>query len=125
MNIGALLAGLFSGMLGSMGLGGGTILIIYLTFLRHEKQLTAGGINLIFFIPIALISVFIYAKKKDIKWKKIVPIILGGILGCISGIFSVEIIGDTRLAKFFGIFLCLLGIKEIISTVKLYLQKGD
>ena len=50
MNISALLAGLFSGILGSMGLGGGGILIIYLSLFTATEQLKAQGINLIFFI---------------------------------------------------------------------------
>ena len=69
MNISALLAGLFSGILGGMGLGGGGILIIYLSLFTDIKQLTAQGINLLFFIPIGLIALTIYAFKKQIKWK--------------------------------------------------------
>ena len=61
MNIAALLAGLFSGILGSMGLGGGAVLVIYLSLFTETKQLTAQGINLLFFIPIAAVSVIIYS----------------------------------------------------------------
>lgn len=125
MNIAALSAGLLSGIIGSMGLGGGTVLIIYLSFFKHEKQITAGGINLLFFIPIAVISVIIYAKAKDIKWKLIIPIIIGGIIGCFIGIFLGKTIGNVWLAKAFGGFLCFLGVKEIINTVKLYLKKPE
>ena len=49
MNIGALLAGLFSGIIGGMGLGGGAVLIIYLTVFKNTEQLRAQGINLLFF----------------------------------------------------------------------------
>ena len=52
MNISALLAGLFSGILGSMGLGGGAVLVIYLSLFTNTKQLSAQGINLIFFITL-------------------------------------------------------------------------
>ena len=48
MNIGALLAGLLSGIIGGMGLGGGAVLIIYLTVFMDIKQLSAQGINLLF-----------------------------------------------------------------------------
>ena len=72
MSISALLAGLFSGILGSMGLGGGAILVIYLSLFTNTEQLRAQGINLLFFIPIALISVIIYSKAKKIKWKIII-----------------------------------------------------
>ena len=69
MNIAALLAGLFSGILGSMGLGGGGVLIIYLSLFTETEQLKAQGINLLFFIPIAAASVIIYSLKGLIKWK--------------------------------------------------------
>ncbi len=119
MKILALLAGLFSGLIGSMGLGGGAVLIIYLSVFANTKQLKSGGINLLFFIPIALFSVIIYNKKGLIKWKTVIPIAIGGIIGGFIGIFLAEKIGNNLLSKAFGIFLCVLGLKEIITTVKL------
>ena len=56
MNIAALLAGLMSGIIGGMGLGGGAVLIIYLTIFQGVEQLQAQGINLLFFIPIASLA---------------------------------------------------------------------
>ena len=115
MNIGALLAGLFSGIIGGMGLGGGAVLIIYLSVFKDVEQLKAQGINLLFFIPIALVAVIIYAFKKQIKWKLTIPIAIGGILGAAGGFFLTDIIGGNFTAKLFGGFLILLGIKEIFS----------
>ena len=69
MNIAALLAGLFSGIIGGMGLGGGAVLIMYLAVFTDTSQLKAQGINLLFFIPIGTLAVIIYAIKKKIKWK--------------------------------------------------------
>ena len=115
MNIAALLAGLFSGIIGGMGLGGGAVLIIYLSVFKDVEQLKAQGINLLFFIPIALVAVIIYALKKQIKWKLTIPIAIGGILGAAGGFFLTDIIGGNFTAKLFGGFLILLGIKEIFS----------
>ena len=115
MNIGALLAGLFSGIIGGMGLGGGAVLIIYLSVFKDIEQLKAQGINLLFFIPIALVAVIIYALKKQIKWKLTIPIAIGGILGAAGGFFLTDIIGGNFTAKLFGGFLILLGINEIFS----------
>lgn len=118
MNILALLAGLLSGIIGAMGLGGGAVLIIYLTLFTDTNQLKAQGINLFFFLPIALIAVVIYAFKKEIEWKKIIPIALGGILGSFLGIFLGTFIGGDFLSKLFGGGLVLLGLKEIICLKK-------
>ncbi len=118
MSISALLAGLFSGIIGGMGLGGGAVLIIYLTVFKDMPQLKAQGINLLFFIPIAITAVTIYAFKKQIKWHVTVPLALGGILGAVGGFYLTDIIGGDLTAKLFGGFLILLGIKEIFYKDK-------
>lgn len=118
MNIGALFAGLFSGIIGGMGLGGGAVLIIYLTVFQNVEQLQAQGINLLFFIPIAITAVIIYTFKKQIKWRVTLPIAIGGIVGAVAGFFLTDIIGGNFTAKLFGGFLILLGLKEIFSKTK-------
>ena len=118
MNIGALLAGLFSGLIGAMGLGGGAVLIIYLSLFTDISQLKSQGINLIFFIPIALIAVVIYAVKKQIKWKLTLKISLFGMLGTVSGWLLAGVLGGEIVAKIFGGLLVLLGVKEIFGRKK-------
>ena len=70
---------------------------------------------MLFFIPIALVAVIIYAFKKQIKWKLTIPIAIGGILGAAGAFFLTDIKGVNFTAKLFGGFLILLGIKEIFS----------
>ena len=118
MNIAALLAGLLSGIIGGMGLGGGAVLIIYLSIFKDTDQLQSQGINLLFFIPIALLAVIIYAFKKQIKWSATLPIATGGIFGAIGGFFLSNIIGSNFTAKLFGAFLILLGLKELFLKNK-------
>lgn len=118
MNITALLAGLLSGIIGGMGLGGGAVLIIYLTVFKDVEQLRAQGINLLFFIPIASVAVTIYAIKKQIKWRVTIPIAVGGILGAAGGFFLTDFLGGNLTAKMFGGFLIFLGIKELFFKRK-------
>ena len=115
MNIAALLAGLFSGILGAMGLGGGAVLIIYLTLFTETEQLTAQGINLLFFIPTALLAVIIYAVKKKIKWRLTVKISLWGLLGTALGMSLTNLLGGELTAKIFGGLLILMGLLEIFK----------
>ena len=49
------IAAFLTGILAAMGVGGGMILIVYLTFFVGVPQLSAQGINLIYFIPIAIL----------------------------------------------------------------------
>ncbi|MEE1075288.1 MAG: TSUP family transporter [Acutalibacteraceae bacterium] len=115
MTIAALLAGLFSGILGAMGLGGGAVLIIYLTLFTETEQLTAQGINLLFFIPTALLAVIIYAVKKKIKWRLTVKISLWGLLGTALGMSLTNLLGGELTAKIFGGLLILMGLLEIFK----------
>mgnify|MGYP002685800491 CR=1 FL=1 len=79
------IAALLTGVFASLGVGGGMILIIYLTMFAGEDQLSAQGINLLFFIPIAVLSVIIHTKNRFIEWGKIIPAIITGIIGAIAG----------------------------------------
>lgn len=115
MNISALLAGLFSGILGGMGLGGGGILIIYLSLFTETKQLTAQGINLLFFIPIGILALIIYTIKKQIKWKAVFKFSIWGLLGSATGLYFTGFLGGEITGKLFGGLLVILGIIEIFK----------
>lgn len=112
MSIWALLAGLISGLIGAMGLGGGAVLIIYLNLFTDTKQLTAQGVNLLFFIPIALVAVIVYAIKRQIKWKLTLKIALWGLLGAAVGLWLTDILGGEITGKIFGGLLVIMGLKE-------------
>ena len=118
-----VVAGFFSGAIGAMGLGGGAVLLIYLALFKDMNQLRAQGINLIFFIPVALLSIIIYAVKKQIKWKTVLPLAGAGLLGAAAGFFLSGAIGDKVIAKIFGGLLCLMGIWQIISAFKVKNKK--
>ncbi len=115
MNISALLAGLFSGLTASMGLGGGAVLIIYLTLFAEVDRITAGGINLLFFIPISLLAVIIYGIRGEIKWKTVIPISLFGLPGAVLGMRLIDILGTQWTGKLFGAILIFMGLKETFS----------
>ncbi len=114
----ALLAGIFSGVIASMGMGGGAVLLIYLNLFTTISGLAAQGINLIFFIPTAVFSLIIYIKNKEIKWKNIIPITIFGILGAGLGLFLTRFLETALLTKLFGGFLIIIAIKEIFSKDK-------
>ncbi len=117
MNITALLAGLFSGIAGAMGLGGGAVLIIYLNLLTETDSVTARGINLIFFIPISLLAVIIYAFRGEIKWKTVIPLALFGFLGAVGGILLTNFISSEIIGKIFGGLLIIMGVRETFFGV--------
>ena len=107
-----------TGILASMGLGGGMILILYMTLIAGMEQLTAQGINLLFFIPIAAAALIIHTRNKLVKWKKIVPAIICGVLSAVAGTYIARAIGNDYLTKIFAVFVLITGIKELFTKVK-------
>ena len=104
-----------SGFIASLGLGGGMVLIIYLAIFTGMEQLEAQGINLIFFIPIALISIILHTKSKLIIWKKIIPSIITGIIAALIFCLVASMLGSEILSKIFSVFIIIIGIRELIK----------
>ena len=125
MNISALLAGLLSGISGAMGLGGGTVLIIYLSLFTKTPQLKSQGINLIFFIPCAIIAIILYSKNKLLEWKLALKISVFGILGAFLGLFVAKNLESETVAKIFGIMLIFLGVKNFFSKKRKNLAEKE
>jgi len=108
-----VIAGFFSGLTASMGLGGGFILIIYLTFFgKVDSQSAAGGINLLFFLPIALVSVLIHLKNKLIEKKFLLLAAAAGIVGAAAGVSLLGVLDERMLRKLFAALLIIVGLRE-------------
>lgn len=115
MMIWSFTAAFLTGIFASLGVGGGMILIIYLTVFAGFDQLSAQGINLVYFIPIAALSVFLHSRNGLIEWKKILPSIAAGMIFAVLGTMAAKYIGSPGLKKIFAVFILLIGIKELFS----------
>ena len=118
MTLAVILSSFFSGLLGAMGLGGGTVLVVYLTYFSDVAQKEAQGINLICFIPVALIAVTVYSKQKLTDKKIILPFIIYGVVGAVSGFLLLEVLPQGILIKLFGGFLIVLSLKGLFTKSK-------
>jgi len=108
------LIGLVSGIVSGMGIGGGTILIPALVLFAKPDQHIAQSVNLIFFIPKAVVALKIHIKNRRIDFKPAIPIVFFGILVAFIGSrFAIKLPGSV-LKKYFGVFLLILGIYEMI-----------
>ncbi|HIZ16429.1 MAG TPA: sulfite exporter TauE/SafE family protein [Firmicutes bacterium] len=111
----ALIAALLAGAAGALGLGGGGVLIIYLSAFASMDQLKSQGINLLFFIPLAIIAIIIHSKHHLIKWKDIIPICICGLIGAVGGSIVAGMIDASILSKIFAVGIAALGVKELFS----------
>lgn len=114
----SFVAGILSGIIASMGLGGGAVLLLYLVYLKETPQLTAQGINILFFIPIGLFAAIIYAIKGQIKWKVCLPFAIFGLIGAALGFWLSGIIPIDYLSKIFGGFLIVAGLLSVFKKAK-------
>ncbi len=115
----SIIAGIVSGL----GMGGGTILILIFTVFLNVEQHIAQSINLIFFIPTAIIAIFINKKQKLLDVKTGLIIGISGSFGAILGSVISNRLDSNNLKKIFGIFLVIIAIHEIYSYIKLYITK--
>ncbi|MEG1646124.1 MAG: TSUP family transporter, partial [Clostridia bacterium] len=71
-----ILAGLAGGILGGLGMGGGTLLIPILTLLLGVEQKLAQTINLVVFLPMATVAIIVNIKRHMIRFDKILFLLL-------------------------------------------------
>ena len=112
-----ILFGVLGGVLGGMGMGGGTLLIPLLTIFLSVEQKSAQGINLIAFLPMAIVALIIHFKNKMVSFKEILWIIIPGMIASISFSFIASSLNNKVLSFLFGIFLILIAVYEAIELV--------
>ena len=109
----SIIAGTALGFLSGLGVGGGSLLMLWLTLVLGADHSVARNINLLFFIPSAVIASFFRWKQGTLDFRKILPAI---ICGCISaGLFSFlsKAIQVEQIKTLFGILLLLTGLREL------------
>ena len=111
--IAEILSGLFSGIISGMGIGGGTVLIPALTMFLNIDQHKAQGVNLLFFIPTAIIALLIHKKNKNLEFKIALPLLTFGLIGAALGSYIALSINPGLLRRLFGVFLFFMGGYEI------------
>lgn len=107
--------GFLTGVLASMGLGGGFILVVWLTLAEEMPQRAAQGVNLLFFLPIALLSLIFHLRNGLINKALVKKLALGGVLGAVIGTYGAQLIDNGLLRKLFALFLIAFGLRELFS----------
>ncbi len=115
----AIAVGLATGVISGFGIGGGSLLIVYLTAFAAVDQYTAGGINLLYFLccaPTALIS---HIRHRRVEWKAVLWCTVTGVVTCALSAWLAGVIHTDLLRRLFGGLLLYIGFRELsISAPK-------
>ena len=103
-------------ILSGMGVGGGGLLVIYLTLFEGVEQIISQGTNLIFFIAVAVTSTIYNISKRKIVWKTALILSISGAIFSLIGALIAGTINPNILQKIFGGMLIIGGISSLIST---------
>lgn len=101
------------GFLSGIGVGGGSLLMLWLTLVQLIPHSTARTINMIVFIPTAVIASLFRWKQGNLNLNKLYPAIIGG---CVSAaVFSIisRQVDIEILQRLFGFLLLLTGAREL------------
>ena len=119
----ALMVGTVLGFLSGIGVGGGSLLILWLTLVLDWPYSAARSLNLLFFIPAALVSCLFRWKQGAVDIRKALPAVIAGcIAAAITGFLGRNL--DTEIIrKLFGGLLILTGLREVFYRPKNRPQK--
>lgn len=107
-----ILVGTIVGTLSSMGLGGGSLMIPILYIFNYQQK-EAQVINMLVYIPIALLGTMLNSKNELVDYKITRKIIIFGIVGAIVGAYIGRSIEGKLLKKIFGLAMIIFGVTQI------------
>lgn len=101
------------GFLAGLGVGGGSLLMLWLTIVVGMEYPQARIINLLFFLPSAFIATLFRRKQGSVQFKKILPAIIVGCAAAAIFSFVGKQVETSLLKKCFGGLLLFTGIREL------------
>lgn len=114
----ALAVSVILGFLAGLGVGGGSLLVLWLTLAVGIDHPQARIINLLFFIPAAIISSLFRWKQGVLDYKKVFPAVIAGCIAAGLSSWLSLYLELEFLKKLFGILLLITGLREILYKTK-------
>ena len=106
------------GFLSGLGVGGGSLLILWLTLAVGMDPEAVRSINLLFFVPSALVAGYFRWQQGAVPLKKLLPAILGGSASALAFSLLGQRMDTSMLKKLFGILLIVTGLRELFYKPK-------
>lgn len=110
-----IIVSFLAAVLAGTGVGGGGLLIIYLSAVKNFSQLACQGINLAFFESGALSALPIHIRHRNYKWGAVLTLGIAGLFGALIGFTVAEKLGSDVLKYVVGVFFVLTGIRELFK----------
>ena len=111
----AALAGAATGVLSGFGVGGGSLLLIYMTTFAGVPQTLAQGVNLLYVLPAAATALPAHLKNGYVEKKALLPAIAAGLVCSALAAWAATALDVEVLRKCFGGFLILIGLRELFQ----------
>lgn len=112
------LIGVATGIISGFGIGGGSLLVLYLTAFAGVAQHTAGGINLLYFIGCAPAALIGHIRQKRIEWAAVWWCSAAGVAVAVPTAYLVADLKTDLLRRLFGVLLLYVGVKELRAGKK-------
>lgn len=126
MSVIFIIIAIISGMIAGMGIGGGSVFILLTTIFDLLDQREAQFYNLVMFIAVGFVSTIYNIKNKNIDVKTLIKLLLPVCAGSITGIILLKLFDENILKKFFYLFMIIIGLYEIISSLKkIFITKNN
>lgn len=111
----SIAVGVATGILSGFGIGGGSLLMLYLTVLAGVLQRAAAGLNLIYFIACAPAALYSHTKNKLIDGRAVLWCTLAGVPVSVAAAMLAGSIDTSLLRRLFGVFLLYIGVRELLA----------
>ena len=111
----SILVGAVCGVLSGFGIGGGSLLMVWMTAVMAMEQAAARSINLLYFLPTAAAALIFHFKNGQICKAALVPAILFGCAASVGGALLAQAASPGISKKVFGCFLIFVGLRELLQ----------
>lgn len=111
----AAAVGLAAGVLSGCGVGGGSLLLLYLTLAAGMEQYQAAGVNLLYFLACAPAALHAHRKHRLLEPQAVRWCILAGIPAAAAASLLASAVPTGLLRRLFGVLLLVLGLREVFA----------
>ena len=114
--VGIVAAGTGVGLLSALfGVGGGLVMVPFMTLALGESQHLAEGTSLLVIVPTAVSGVIAHMRREYVSFPHAALLALGGVGGAYLGALAALELEAGTLQTVFGVFLAIMGVRTVVD----------